>query len=274
MPLQRRLFISRCADESQGRKADATNVTQKPTERGKPVRNVPPESLRERNAMLRFERIRIVTTFLDEEDSPKEGSSEKDVAEGGEGKEGSAGSLNGTQRSLNAPLEEVVTPGVTRRSQPAPDDGLMCTAATAMTDGQVGSLAQLNSPGRRPLLDSASRAYGLQPAKPHHVPAYRQSQFQQVASQEAVQAKEFNDRIMVALCKHSYQGVRQVERQVFLGGPLCPGSSLPTSHSPAAPGAANGARMRQDLLEGETPGPDEMLEMPPLDRQASQPDAD
>lgn len=272
MPLQQRLFHSRNSPRG---KADPTNASQKASERARPSQ--PPESLKTRNEISLFERLRIVATFQDEEDSPKEGSSEKDAAEG-EVKEGSAGSLTGPQNTMrvNSPIEENITQqAATRRSpfvsQHAGLDSPLPMAAAATAGGSSGSLPIVVSPGCKTFtgLDSARKEYGRGSPRfvPGYLPAYYgRSRFLPV-SQEALQAKEKSDRIMASLNKQNYQGIIQVERRVFLGDHRLSGGRSSFVTNPLAPSTSAGARLRQDGMEVETGGADDMLDSVPFARQ-------
>lgn len=140
-----------------------------------------------------------------------------------------------------------------------------------MGGGLPGSLPPIASPGRMAsALDSANRTYGHQACRPRHVQAYRQPQFAYPLSHEAVQSKQFSDHIMAALCKQAYHGVKQVERQVFLGGDrfggvLSSASTLPSSLTGAGTSTAvggGGARVRAPSAgaEAELPVAEDMLD--------------
>jgi len=195
------------------------------------------------NVTLCSERLRIVTDFLDEEGSPKEGSSGKDVAEGGKGKEGNMGSPNGPRSNLPA---NIALEAASAQAAEA--------ARSAMAAGLTGSLPPIMSPGRKSALDMANRTYGHPPARPRHMMTCRRPRLTNLPSQEAVQSKECSDRIMAALCKQAYHGVKQVERQVFLGD-----LEQQLSSGAGAQAAVSGGG-RQDGVEGETPGVEDMLE--------------
>jgi len=287
MPLQKRLFVgSRSPDSpsSRDKAASTTSASRKSNEghgtvRNLPnIRNLPPESLRTHNATLCSERLLIVTAFLDEEDSTKDCSSEKDATEGLEVKEGSTVSPNRLPGGAppNASPEDASTrPAMSARQSRRSVGGLDVTNGPTSSPTMAG--------GRKSALDFAGRVYGHEPRRQRqsNMPAWR-APVARLPLQEDGQAKaskEFSNRIMAALCKQAYQGIKQVERQVFLTDERLSG----TLGSPSGHGASGlsgtlpsvgGARLRQDGLDGETPTGEDMVE--PLsptgrsDRYASQ----
>lgn len=237
MPLQRRLFVQARSPP----KAYSTDAHENTPQRTRPARNLAQGlsgSLRARNAACYSENLRVVAVFRNEEDSPKlEGLSDKDACEE---RGGSANSPHGAQRL---------------------DQTGEATSSAAIGGGlSRGSLPPL-SPGRKPALNSASQEYGCPPGSLLQMSSLGQSHFTSQLSQQGAQSKDSSDRIMVALCQQAYHGVRQVQRQVYLGDDRMGSKAFSASgHSaPSSPSGGNAGRLRTETKgsaanEAETSG--------------------
>mmetsp|Transcript_87926 Transcript_87926/g.138806 ORF Transcript_87926/g.138806 Transcript_87926/m.138806 type:complete len:277 (+) Transcript_87926:33-863(+) len=248
MPLQRRTFVQTRSSTTNPTKVAVTNERKKLVEKRSVERTLPPESLRTRNDdMLRSERLRVVMRFLDEDDSAKDDSAILGV--NGDGNDGISGTPKNRQSVQDNSLLDAKF-SHHRRSHARGSVGISGVDSTShVNNGPLspasGGLSVMSPPSSPPrhasALDSPLRVYGRQHIKSRSRAVWRQSQTQH-KSEEEMQSLERSRRIMAALCKHAYQGIKQVERRVFYGDErlLAQASSSPHAGRMSASIASSG----------------------------------
>jgi len=259
MPLQRRPFVHtrpiQTAPAPSDVKASAGTAgggkkTSLMGDRSRDARVLPPPGLKSVNEACKLEPIRVVTTFLDEDDGGVRSVADGEVgAVAGGGAEGCT-TADGSAETVCAPSshEEDAAPRSPRasprlrRSQRSSMDSSTGTASGADTgvghEGSPGSVtvrrspkASLRSSPRRLL--ATSQLYDASAQGRGQSPSHAPSRLQSCPEKEA-QVAERTHRVMSALCRQAYQSIPQVERRIFSGDVRPPGTPADLAASPSS----------------------------------------
>lgn len=221
-----------------------------------------------------FERICIVTTFLEEaaDDGSGEQSTGQDNGSGQRRRTGSREGVDGPEGGPNAKRSSLPDGSVQQDGEASPltpADRTRSQRRSSLSNGQPAAGGAIGEPGSyaiaaaRDALNPAANRGSLpllaQPRTPSQPTSLGLSSRRQARSRngtissatwnqtwprpgmQEMASAERTKRIMQALCRHAYQGVRQVERHVFSGDerPLTPNSPLAAAAGAAAGGPAS-----------------------------------
>jgi len=234
---------------------------------------LPPVALRNHNQTCMFEKICVVTTFLDEaaEDGSAEQSTGQDAGAGQRLRTGSAEGIDGADGGGGSGGPNPKRSSLADGTGPVPPDGeapplsVVDRARSSQRRSSLGSghhgttsgvgvgetgsltpggtrgslplVAQSRSPSQPNSPGTIGRRHGQGRSKSSTIGSASWNQSWRGPGVEEIGSAERTKRIMQALCKQFYQGTPQVERHVFSGDER---PCTPTTAAGAAGAAAGG----------------------------------